>query len=72
MPGSRPTWAKHSLQRTLKAPPDVDVLGPGVSCGNLPPEQRGFGALGVPTSHPDFAKEVLKPRPLTALMLRPT
>ena len=30
------------------ASPGVDVLGPDVWCGNLPPEQRGFVALGVP------------------------
>eukprot|EP00439_Symbiodinium_sp_Y106_P003771 s5894_g1.t1 len=30
------------------APPGVDVLGPDVWCGHLPPEQRGFVALGVP------------------------
>ena len=38
------------------APPGVDVLGPDVWCGNLPPEQRGFVALGVPIGHPDFVK----------------
>eukprot|EP00439_Symbiodinium_sp_Y106_P043805 s1788_g5.t1 len=30
------------------APPGVDVLGPDVWCRHLPPEQRGFVALGVP------------------------
>ena len=38
------------------APPGVDVLGPDVWCGHLPPEQRGFVALGVPIGHPDFVK----------------
>ena len=38
------------------APPGVDVLGPDVWCGNLPPEQRGFVALGVTMGHPDFVK----------------
>ena len=38
------------------APPGVDVLGPDVWCGNLPLEQRGFVALGVPIGHPDFVK----------------
>ena len=38
------------------APPGVDVLGPDVWCGNLPPEQRGFVALGVPIGHTDFVK----------------
>ena len=38
------------------APPSVDILGPDVWCGNLPPAQRGFVALGVPIDHPDFVK----------------
>eukprot|EP00439_Symbiodinium_sp_Y106_P042557 s1686_g5.t1 len=38
------------------APLGVDVLGPDVWCGNLPAEQRGFVALGVPMGHPDFVK----------------
>ena len=38
------------------APPGVDVLGPDVWCRNLPPEQRGFVALGVPIGHTDFVK----------------
>ncbi|CAE7568781.1 unnamed protein product [Symbiodinium natans] len=36
------------------APPDVAALGPDVWRGDLPPEQRGFVALGVPIGHPDF------------------
>ena len=36
------------------APPDIDDLGPDVWCGNLPPAQRGFVALGVPIGHPNF------------------
>ena len=28
------------------------LLGPDVWCGNLPPEQRGFVAVGVPIGHP--------------------
>ena len=38
------------------APPGVDVLGPDVWCGNLPPEQRGFVAFGVPIGHPAFVQ----------------
>ena len=36
------------------APPGIDDLGRDVWCGNLPPAQRGFVALGVPIGHPDF------------------
>ena len=32
----------------------IDDLGRDVWCGNLPPAQRGFVALGVPIGHPDF------------------
>ena len=35
------------------ASPGID-LGRDVWCGNLPPAQRGFVALGVPIGHPDI------------------
>ncbi|CAE7512201.1 unnamed protein product, partial [Symbiodinium sp. CCMP2456] len=72
----RPTecWVEANLGKTRvlnaaggDAPPGVDVLGPDVCSGNLPPEQHGFVALGVPRSHPDSvqaqAANPLTPRP---------
>ena len=36
------------------APPDAAAFGPDVRRGDLPPEQQGLVALGVPIGHPDF------------------
>ena len=38
------------------APPGIADLGPDVWCGNRPPQQRGFVALGTPIGTPEYVR----------------